>query len=188
MIDWQYFFLKWQLIALLLINRRAAAVSLLDSMLQMYPNDAYALFSRAHLHSQLNNNLLSLEDYRALTYGNNSTNAAHWFNQGFLQEQMGFLEQAELSFNRALQLDNSLDRCWYGLGLVLIQLKRFEEAIVALRRNTELQPMSPYGWYQLARIHMDRSETEEATRIIRHLKGFEPKIATQLEFETGIKV
>jgi hypothetical protein len=48
--------------------------------------------------------------------------------------------------------------------------------------------MSPYGWYQLARIHTDRSETEEATRIIRHLKGFEPKIATQLEFETGIKV
>jgi tetratricopeptide (TPR) repeat protein len=188
MIDWQYFLLKWQLIALLIFNRRTAAVSLLDSMLKMYPNDAYALFSRAHLHSQLNNNLLSLEDYRALTYGNNSANAAHWFNQGFLQEQMGFLEQAELSFNRALQLDNSLDRCWYGLGLVLIQLKRFEEAIVALRRNTELQPMSPYGWYQLARIHTDRSETEEATRIIRHLKGFEPKIATQLEFETGIKV
>jgi len=88
MIDWQYFFLKWQLIALLLINRRTAAVSVLDSMLKMYPNDAYALFSRAHLHSQLNNNLLSLEDYRALTYGNNSNNAAHWFNQGFLQEQL----------------------------------------------------------------------------------------------------
>ena len=188
MIDWRYLFLKWQLIVLLLIDRKSAAVLLLDKLLQMYPNDAYALFSRAHLHAQRNNNSLALEDYRVLTFGNSSTNAAHWFNQGFLQEQMGHLDQAELSFNQALRLDSTLDRCWYGLGLVLIQLKRYEEAIVALRRNTELQPMSPYGWYQLARIHINLSETEEATKIIRHLKGFEPKIATQLEFETGIKV
>jgi hypothetical protein len=49
-----------------------------------------------------------------------------------------------------------------------------------------LQPMSPYGWYQLARVHVDRHETDEATKIIRHLRGFEPKVAAQLERETGI--
>jgi hypothetical protein len=46
--------------------------------------------------------------------------------------------------------------------------------------------MSPYGWYQLARVHMDRSEPEETRKIIRHLKGFEPKVAAQLERETGL--
>jgi hypothetical protein len=59
---------------------------------------------------------------------------------------------------------------------------------VALRKNTELQPMSPYGWYQLARVHVDRQEPEEAARIIRHLKKFEPKVAAQLERETGLGV
>jgi hypothetical protein len=49
-----------------------------------------------------------------------------------------------------------------------------------------LQPMSPYGWYQLARVHMDRQQPDEARKIIRHLKGFEPKVAAQLERETGL--
>ena len=66
-----------------------------------------------------------------------------------------------------------------GLGLV-------DEAVPALERNTKLQPMSPYGWYQLARVHMDRHEPEKARKIIRHLKGFEPKVAAQLERETGL--
>jgi len=81
-----------------------------------------------------------------------------------------------------------LDMALYGLGLVLIQQQRFEEAIKALKRNTQLQPMSPYAWYQLARVHMDRQQPEEAVKIIRHLKGFEPKFAAQLERETGLEV
>ena len=81
-----------------------------------------------------------------------------------------------------------LDRAWYGLGLVLIRLQRYDEAIVALKKNTELQPMSPYGWYQLARVRFDRQEPEETRKIIRHLKGFEPKVAAQLERETGLVV
>ena len=88
----------------------------------------------------------------------------------------------------ATELRPELDRAWYGLGLVLIRLQRFDEALVALKKNTQLQPMSPYGWYQLARVHVDRHEPEEALRIIRHLKRFEPKVAAQLERETGIFV
>jgi len=35
---------------------------------------------------------------------------------------------------------------------------------------------------------MDRQQPEEAVKIIRHLKGFEPKFAAQLERETGLEV
>ena len=97
-------------------------------------------------------------------------------------------EEALLAFRRASELSPELDRAWYGQGLVLIRLKRFDEAIAALKRNTELQPMSPYGWYQLARAHVDSHQTEEAVKIIRHLQGFEPKVAAQLERETGLLV
>jgi tetratricopeptide (TPR) repeat protein len=97
------------------------------------------------------------------------------------------IDDAEFSFRRALELDDALDLAWYGLGLALIQQQRFEEAINALKRNTQLQPMSPYAWYQLAKVHMDRHEPEETVKIIRHLKGFEPKYAAQLERETGLK-
>ena len=46
--------------------------------------------------------------------------------------------------------------------------------------------MSPYAWYQLARVQVDRAKPDEARKIIRHLKGFEPKVAAQLERETGL--
>ncbi len=111
---------------------------------------------------------------------------AAWFNLGFLSDELGHLPEAEDAFRRALALDAKLDRAWYGLALVLIRQRRFDEAVEALKRNTELQPMSPYGWYQLARVHVDRHEPEEAAKIIRHLRGFEPKVAAQLERETGL--
>jgi len=74
------------------------------------------------------------------------------------------------------------------MGLVLIRLGRYDEAVSALKRNTELQPMSPHGWYQLARVHVDRHDPDEAVKIIRHLQKFEPKVAAQLERETGLLV
>jgi tetratricopeptide (TPR) repeat protein len=95
-------------------------------------------------------------------------------------------DDALASFKRATELSPKLDRAWYGLGLVLIRLKRYDEAVEALKRNTELQPMSPYGWYQLARVHVDCQKPEEAVKIIRHLQGFEPKVAAQLARETGL--
>ena len=79
-----------------------------------------------------------------------------------------------------------MDRAWYGLALLLIRERRFDEAVVALKKNTELQPMSPFGWYQLARVHVDRQDPDEAVKVIRHLKRFEPKVAAQLERETGL--
>ena len=99
---------------------------------------------------------------------------------------MGHLEQAEMAFRRATELDPQLDRAWYGLALSLIRQRRFDEAVAALRKNTELQPMSPYGWSQLARVHVDRQEPDEAAKIIRHLRKFEPTVAAQLERETGL--
>jgi tetratricopeptide (TPR) repeat protein len=101
---------------------------------------------------------------------------------------MGQTQDAEHSFRQAIKLNENLDQAWYGLGLVLIQLQRFDEAIKALKKNTKLQPMSPYAWYQLARVYAERNQPEEATKIILHLKDFEPKFAKQLERETGLAV
>jgi tetratricopeptide (TPR) repeat protein len=101
---------------------------------------------------------------------------------------MGQVESAEYSFRQAIKLNEKLDEAWYGLGLALIQLQRFDEAIKALKKNTQLQPMSPYAWYQLARLYVEREQPDEASKIISHLKNFEPKFAKQLERETGLTV
>jgi len=178
--------LKAQAIGLLLLNRHGAAEAVFSRMLERWPDDAYARASRAHVRAQLGRRSDAIADAQALVAAHPQRSAADWFNLAFLLEEGGRIDEAEPAFRRALALDDRLDRAWYGLGLVLIRLGRLDEAVAALRRNTELQPMSPYGWYQLARVQVDRHEPDETRKIIRHLKTFEPKVAAQLERETGL--
>lgn len=185
MTRWNYLALKLQALAWLVLGRRAAALGVFDHMLESWPDDAYALASRSHLYAQDGKTEQALRDSQRLVDIDRQS-ARGWFNHGFLLESCGRFDEALEAFRQATTLSPELDRAWYGMGLVLIRLQRLDEAVAALKRNTELQPMSPYGWYQLARVHVDRAEPDEAVKIIRHLKGFEPKVAAQLVRETGL--
>ncbi|RYF14567.1 MAG: tetratricopeptide repeat protein [Comamonadaceae bacterium] len=178
---------RWRAMALLVFGRRERAFSVLEAMLSEFPGDPYALASIAHLQAQSGDPAGAMRTMEQLLRAE-PQNGAHWFNHGFLLEEAGEYERAEAAFRRATELSPQLDRAWYGLGLVLIRQQRLDEALAALKRNTQLQPMSPYGWYQLARVHVDRHEPEEARKIIRHLQRFEPKVAAQLQRETGLTV
>jgi tetratricopeptide (TPR) repeat protein len=181
-----YWRLKLQAMALLVFARNASAERTFDTMLARWPGDAYALASRAHVRAERGARELAIADAQALVASHPQRSAADWFNLAYLLEDAGRFDEAIPAFRRAVELDPKLDRAWYGLGLTLIRLRRLDEAVEALRHNTQLQPMSPYGWYQLARVHLDRHEPDETRKIIRHLHGFEPKVAAQLERETGL--
>ena len=188
MIRFDYWGLKLRAMGLLVVGRAQAAEALFSRMLARWPLDAYALASRAHLRAQRGARDMAIADAQALVAAHPQRSAADWFNLAFLLEAAQRFDAAEAAFRQAVALDPKLDRGWYGLALTLIQQRRLDEAAAALERNTELQPMSPYGWYQLARVQADRHEPDEARKIIRHLKGFEPKVAAQLERETGLQV
>ncbi|MBA3598726.1 MAG: tetratricopeptide repeat protein [Methylibium sp.] len=181
----RYLLLKWRAQAGLVLGLRQFALDAFDEMLALRPGDAYALASRAHASAQAGDRAAAIADYRALLIVT-ADHPSAWFNLGFLLEQQGELDEARAALERAVELDPKLDRAWYGLALVAIRQRRFDDAVVALERNTKLQPMSPHGWYQLARVQVDRHQPEEAVKIIRHLQGFEPKVAAQLERETGL--
>ena len=182
-----YLLLKLRAMGWLSLGQSTRALTTFDTMLARWPGDPYALASRAHLHAQAQRLVPAIADLQALVHAHPERSAGDWFNLAFLLENDNRLDEAEAAFRRATALDDKLDRAWYGLGLVLIRLGRPDDAVSALRRNTELQPMSPYGWYQLARVHAGSQRVEEALKIIRHLKGFEPKVASQLERETGLR-
>jgi tetratricopeptide (TPR) repeat protein len=181
-----YLWHKWRAMGALLIGRTKAAEAIFDDMVRLWPGDTYALASRAHLRAQSGQRDAAIEDAQAVVALDPQRSAADWFNLGFLLDEAMRLPEAEAAFRRAVEMNPKLDRAWYGLGLTLIRQQRYDEAVAALKRNTELQPMSPYGWYQLARVHVDRQHPEEAEKIIRHLEGFEPKVAAQLKRETGL--
>ena len=114
--------------------------------------------------------------------------AVHWFNLGYLQQERGAHEPAVGSFERAIEIDEKLDRAHYGKGLSLVKLGKTEEAIDPFRKNCELQPLSPYGWYQLAHVYHRLGDSKRVANVIKRLAGFEPRVAKQLERETGVLV
>jgi Flp pilus assembly protein TadD len=170
-------YVRWQVRLLLVAGQKSQALVRIERHLA----------TRAHLKAEMGDKPGAIASIERLVQVH-PNQASAWFNLGFLCEETGRLDDAEAAFRRATEIEPKLDRAWYGLALCLIRLRRFDDAVVALRKNTELQPMSPYGWYQLARVHVDRQEPEEAAKIIRHLRQFEPKVAAQLERETGLGV
>jgi tetratricopeptide (TPR) repeat protein len=164
-----YLALKWRALVCMMLGRNQRAEAIFGELLAQAPGDAYALASRAHV-----------------VAAHPERSATDHYNLAFLLEETDQIDEAEVHFRQALALNEKLDPAWYGLGLVLIRQRRFDEAVAALKRNTELQPMSPFGWYQLARVQLERQQPDEAKKIIRHLKGFEPKVAEQLVRETGL--
>ena len=179
--------MRFQAKALLVLGMRNKAHAVFQDILEINSQDVLALNSLGF--NELNDRRLvqALGFFeRALTL--TPTNANAHFNVGFVCEELGRSQEAELAFRKAIEIDEKMDRAWYGLGLVLVRQRRFEESLVAFKRNTELQSMSPYAWYQMARVHMEMQEPEKALEVIRHLNGFEPKVAAQLVRETGLNL
>lgn len=185
----ELWFLRTTAIVCLLLKRDAQAISHWYRMLALNPGDtpenAKIVASIAHSQAALGrpSEAIALL-YRSLEM--DSDQPANWFNLGYLLQQEGADEDAAMALLRATRLDPKLDRAWYGLALSLIKLGRVEDAVDALKRNTELQPLSPYGWYQLAHAHLRLGQRDEAETVIRRIAKFEPKVAQQLERETGI--
>jgi tetratricopeptide (TPR) repeat protein len=181
------FWLRLQAKALLVVGMRSKAHAVFQDILDLNPQDVLALNSLGF--NELNDRRLVqalgfFERALALT----PANANAHFNVGFVCEELGRSQEAEHAFRAALQIDEKMDRAWYGLGLVLVRQRRFEESLTAFKRNTELQAMSPFAWYQMARVHMEMQDPDKALEVMRHLNGFEPKVAAQLEQETGLRL
>jgi len=165
----------------LLLGRHRAAEAAFDALLVQHPDDGDARAGRAHLRALRGDRNAAIADLRAMV----SRRAADAFNLGYLLDADGRAGEAEAAFREALAGDASLDRAWYGLGLALARTDRLDEAVAAFEHHTVLQPMNPCGWYQLAHVHARRGDADACRRVIAHLKGFEPRVAAQLERETA---
>lgn len=183
----QHFALAWKAKILLLFGMQAQANKVFEDILRHSPGDVYAMNSLGYAALLRKDNQLAHSYFAKVRELTPALSNAQ-FNFAFTAELLGLLEEAETGFRSALAIEEKMDRAWYGLAVVLVRQGRLPEALVALKRNTTLQPMSPFGWYQLAKVHVDLEQPDEARKVIRHLKGFEPKVAAQLERETGLRL
>ena len=149
------------------------------------PNNAAALVTAAN-HLSLNQQFAEAEAVLRKSLEIDSTQAAAWFNLGFLLQKRDEHEQALAAFDQAIRHHDRLDRAHYGRALSLMALERNQEAKAALQRTVDLQPMSPYGYYHLAVLQFKMGDEKAYKKITRKLGSFEPKLALQLQQETGV--
>ncbi len=180
------FVIQWRAKLWLLLGQRERARQVHLALLARAPDDVLTLNSLGYAELQSGHPAQAHPYFEKVAALAPAASNSH-FNLAFVNEALGHLDQAEAGFKAAIAIEDKMDRAWYGLGLVLVRQGRLDEALKALQRNTRLQPMSPFGWYQMARVHIELKQPDEARAVIRHLKGFEPKIAAQLERETGLK-
>jgi Flp pilus assembly protein TadD len=171
---------------LLALGARDTALACVNRVLVRDTSNTHALATRAHLLAERDHAAGALADLERLVQLA-PQQARAWFNLGYLQESVGQVDEAAQSFARATAIEPTMDRAWYGLGLCHIRRARWGEAASALERTTALQPLGPHAWYQLARVHLACERTDEARRVLVHLRGFEPKVADQLERDTGLR-
>lgn len=168
-------------------GRPEAVLACVAQWLAAQPEHPHALATQAHWLAQTQDWCAAAQVLQRLRVLQPQV-AAHAFNAGFVLQAMGQCQPAQAAFEAATELNPSLDRAWYGLGVVRIGLGDLSGAEAALRRNTELQPMGPLAWYQLAHLHRERGEHIQAQALLDHLRGFEPRMARQLEREWAAAV
>lgn len=169
-----------------LFRQRDRALEYYAKMLELDPGDVLALSSIAYQEAQRGRAQDALAMFDRVLQVKPDDAEAH-FNRGFLLQERRDHEGAMAAFQRTLAINPDHDRALYGMALSLIATRRLEEAVAPLRKNTKLQPMSPYGWYQLARVQHELGRSDETQKLLDHLARFEPKVARQLERETGLK-
>lgn len=179
----------WRLRLMLVLwrGKPASVLACVGDWLMAQPDHPHALATQAHWLAQTNEPEAAVQVLQRLLVLQPHV-AVHWFNAGFVFQGLGQWRSAQSHLEVATQLDPMLDRAWYGLGVVRIALGDRWGAEQALRRNTELQPMNPLAWYQLAHLHRECGEHQQAWALLNHLRGFEPRVARQLEREWGGQV
>jgi tetratricopeptide (TPR) repeat protein len=111
-----------------------------------------------------------------------------WFNYGFLVQKRGDHAKALKAFEKVVAADEKIDRAWFGKGLSHVALQQYEPAAEAFKKTNKLQPLSPHGYYELAKVQHALGDDNACEKTMRKVKDFDPKVAAQLEDETGIRI
>ena len=173
--------LRWR--CLVSLERREPALAALDTWLSAQDPisvPAHCLATRAHLLAGLGRWDSARQQLAALTHLQ-PQEAAHWYNLGFVADQLGDLATAVHAFGQAVTLQPTMDAAWYGLGVMRHRLGQLDEAVHALTTQTRLQPLCPDGWAQLVLVHLERQQPSLAAQALDHLRAFDPRRAMSLE-------
>ena len=97
--DLRWYLFKFYASVFIALGLRKRAIITFEEMLNQYPNDPYALNSLAYLKTEAGDKAGAISIYKIVVQRSDAA-AYSWYNLGFLQEEVGEIEDAELVFER----------------------------------------------------------------------------------------
>lgn len=171
---------------LTIFGLRARAHEFIELALQQNPRHHRAWTFSGFLNAEKGRFDAAIADFeRAVAL--KSDDADSLFNLAFALQRQGKHPEAIERFRQATQANAFLDRAWYGMGISMVKLGRYEDAAAMFAEAARLQPMNPYAAYQLAGAWFQLGQREKMQAEYERVKGFDPKIAAQMERDFGAR-
>ncbi len=117
------------------------AIAALEKELAAHDHHEEMLYQLGNLHFK-NDNVVESERYYRWAIERNSHSFRSLNNLGILLQKQGRLEDAIISFNQALEINDKYERAWYNLGSIFMEIDppMLDEACIFFRRALECDP------------------------------------------------
>ncbi len=149
--------------ALLDLGETDAAMEHFQAAIAIAPSDPTSLFKSAMYEQQKKNYPAALDRYNTLlrTTENTALRATILTNMGYAYRGLGDKQQAQTSWQRAVELDSESPRAWIGLGILAQESADLTAAINNYSQSVKLQP-SDVGYLLLAQALEKAGRSQEA--------------------------
>ena len=107
-----------------------------------------------------------------------------WMTAGDVYTQVDDYKDALRCFEKAIELDPTMDRAHHFAGVALVRLGRPSEAIPQFEAELKLSPDDPDTQYNLAYALLETSQKDQAMAILQKLIAAHPDHA-QAQYELG---
>ena len=154
------------------MKQHRAALQDFEKALALDPKSGFALLSLGQTHAALGDDAAAEPLFRRAIEGASGADAATQL--GLLLVRENRLDEARVSFQKAVTLQR--DHIWAinNLGVLYMQMRKVDDALAAFRYGIEVAPDEEISYLNLARVYARQGDRTRARDILRQLLSRQP--------------
>lgn len=154
------------------IKQHRAALQDFEKALALDPKSSFALLSLGEAHAALGDDAAAEALFRRAIEGPSGADAATQL--GLLLVRENRLDEARVSFQKAVTLQR--DHVWAinNLGVLYMQMHKVDDAVAAFRYGIEVAPDEEISYLNLARVYAREGDRARARDILGQLLSRQP--------------
>ena len=166
--------------ALQVLGHHEEALAVLAAGLRLNPDESTLLYDRIHLLMEMGREEIwkrEIQSYleRAEGHIRRAPDVAKYhFNKAVALQYLGRNEDALVSFDEAVQLDETFKEAWHDRALALYHLGRLEQALTSVQKAVDLDPGYSSAHATLGNVLLNLGRPGDAIAPLREAVRLEP--------------